>query len=54
MEKAPVPRKSPYAVPYDRFVGEARVDRPELVVQQPHEAGHDVPAAGDTGDGDGD
>lgn len=48
------PRKSPYAVPYDRFAGDPMVER-EIVVVQPHEPPHDQPSpAGDASGGDGD
>jgi hypothetical protein len=52
MDDEPAPRKSPYAVPYDRFASDAQVNRADLIVEQPHEAPHDIPNAGDSGDGD--
>ncbi len=52
MDGTQVPRKSPYAVPYEQFAGDAQIDRTELVVEQSHESPHDVPSVGDSGDGD--
>ncbi len=50
--ETPTPRRSPYAVPYDRFAADSHVDRHETVVEQPHDPPQDVPDAADGGDGD--
>ena len=55
MTETPHDRRSPYAVPYDELVGDARCSHSELVVVQPAEPPHDMPtpgAVGDVGDGD--
>jgi len=54
MTETPEPRKSPYAVPADRFLGDAAGERAELVVEQPHDPPPDAPAAPADAGGDGD
>jgi len=54
MTETPEPRKSPYAVPADRFLGDAAGERAELVVEQPHDPPPDAPPAPSDAGGDGD
>jgi hypothetical protein len=46
--------KNPYAIPLSALVGDAQVDRAELVVLQPCATVPDTVSAGGDGDGGGD
>jgi hypothetical protein len=53
MTEAPIPRRSPYAVPYDALVADSRTGGEETVVEAIHEPPPDYGSVGDAaGDGD--